>query len=1215
MNHTLEGLRPIGLDARSTPVPLDTDLDSSPRPLQAPSGEKGQEVAPATFETPSSMRCEGEPGGHRAETETKDGESQSQTATCQDAAVGKVVRAWKRRNMVNEKQHDGEPEVPSENSEKKLEDELGEQMLFHFQQETVRLQSQNEMMARELQQLREERDHQKRLVVPQSWNGGMRSPTPPPRVIPSTQDSQMWVSPETYRCTPNGTRIPSDPPPDTPLPPVPPLPIWPPELALYELEPPRKVRGVMGDRGFHPLGDRASQVSGACSPRTARNFWLEQEVMSLKERLDQETAKTKALQGEYWSKPFQTEAQKRREAEEAVACLKRNAGVLSSVLHDPSNAHGEVYHQDRAVGWHEHGVHPLGDRACTEQNFGDPRLQARACGAFASELGERFGEARAGVAFASELGERCGEARAGVAFASELGDLLGGARAGRALERGDHHGRDRASISAERFGDDALRDRANLQGGVPQQRALRQDREVVEDGDLKSVPIQLPSLPSPEGREASLEAGDWIIQLEPLVGDLSKNATGWWRRIMAATTEKYSQWLYADPLNRLKITAPATSTLSAGYERLDQRVTSLLLQSLPKAIKDEVIAARELTTAGILFRVLRTFQPGGLTEKSRLLEDLTSSSTTKTVTDAVAALRLWKRKASRAAELCAQLPDPLLLVRALDAISRPIVDASSQASFRIATFRMNHNLDVRPSLDNIWLFYDLLLAEGEVAIHSSSMATTAVEPKTPPKPAVKALQSPSTGGKSSTSSASATWPCKFWLTDGGCRQGQRCRWPHPWENCTDKNARCWNCSSNQHQQQDCPYKAQVKPPVGGDGDGDGPKSKGKSGGKGKQKSKTDPQKSNSKENPQGDGKKDEGTSKSAGVTVDAEVKGKGESAVSSTGGGVGGGKKLEGNGIAMEKGSSELLSEATKLLQALQLPSIKKITLQELGNPTSSPSNLMLLDSGATHSLRRATSWEEWDQAHQTVVALAQGSTSNLRLKYGTNTLLSTPEDTSFGNGILPMGALAKIGYVIAWSGGDCRVHGPAGEKIEVQIINGCPMIERRHGMRLMQQLENNSRIAAARTAIVSAIIGQPSLMKQLPQLDPETLMFLLVKQEFPDLPDSICRRVVPNMSKVDSEQLPWNRRQRRKMLRSKRIILHLFSGPDEKTWKTLEDSETIVICVDKVLHPQSDILNNHLMTFLLKLAASGAICAIIGGPPCRSVSACRYSLTTAQNL
>ena len=50
---------------------------------------------------------------------------------------------------------------------------------------------------------------------------------------------------------------------------------------------------------------------------------------------------------------------------------------------------------------------------------------------------------------------------------------------------------------------------------------LRSDREVVEDGDLKSIPSQLPQLPSPEGRDASLEAGDWTNQLEPLV-DL------WW---------------------------------------------------------------------------------------------------------------------------------------------------------------------------------------------------------------------------------------------------------------------------------------------------------------------------------------------------------------------------------------------------------------------------------------------------------------------------------------------------------------------------------------------------------------------------------------------------------------------------------------------------------------------------------------------------------------
>ena len=40
----------------------------------------------------------------------------------------------------------------------------------------------------------------------------------------------------------------------------------------------------------------------------------------------------------------------------------------------------------------------------------------------------------------------------------------------------------------------------------------RGDRDVVEDGDLKAIPITLPLLPSPEGRDSSLEAGDWLIR-------------------------------------------------------------------------------------------------------------------------------------------------------------------------------------------------------------------------------------------------------------------------------------------------------------------------------------------------------------------------------------------------------------------------------------------------------------------------------------------------------------------------------------------------------------------------------------------------------------------------------------------------------------------------------------------------------------------------------
>ena len=891
--------------------------------------------------------------------------------------------------------------------------------------------------------------------------------------------------------------------------------------------------------------------------------------------------------------------------------MRRNvASGMSDVLHGQRHRDTE-YHQDRADAALVFGSHLLEGRAGPEQAFGDPRLHARAGpeqahgesrlpdrAHMASELGDHFGGARA--CSVTAFGDQCHGARADQAAKHVLGDQCHGARADDAAmhELGEVYQQDRAGIQHQ------------LGGAPHHSRALRQDREVVEDGDLKGIPIQLPTLTSPDGRDASLEAGDWLIQLEPLIGDLSKNAASWWRRVMDATTSTYARWLHADPLSRLKIAAAENGALSSGFERLDQRVTSLLLQSVPKAIKDEVIATRELSTTAILFRVMRTFQPGGLLEKSRLLEDLTTIPVVKSNQDVVAALRLWKRKASRASELCAQLPDPLLLVRTLDGIAKPVVENSSQANFQIATFRMNCSLDIRPSLDNVWLFFDLLLAEAEVAIHSTTTASP-TEAKTPTKAAVKALQGSAT--TRTTTTGANVWPCKFWMSEAGCRQGQRCRWPHPWEGVSDRASRCANCSSTQHLQADCPAKAQVKPPVGGEGGenreetGAGVKNekggnKGKGKGKGKAKNDSN-QKLFNKDSPQGNSKKEENINRMTTAGAEEDNKGKNDQAATSTGGGTGNDKKSETGG-----GTDELLREATKLLKSLHLPNVKMITLQEIGDPLRSPTDLMLLDSGATHALRRASSWSEWQDATETVVALAKGTTSSLRLKWGTETLLSTPEDTSFGNGILPMGALTKLGYDIAWSGGECKMVGIKGDKVAVTVVNGCPMVPCRLGMELMERLENESRVTKARSALVRAIVQHPDMIKNLPDLDATTLLQIMLKKEFPDLPDAICQKVAPAVIEVDAEQLPWNRGLRRRMLKARRVILHLYSGKDQKTWQELQDSDTVVVCLDRVINPKMDMLNDHVFLFLMQLAARGSVHAIIGGPPCRTVSARRYA-------
>ena len=367
-------------------------------------------------------------------------------------------------------------------------------------------------------------------------------------------------------------------------------------------------------------------------------------------------------------------------------------------------------------------------------------------------------------------------------------------------------------------------------------------------------------------------------------------------------------------------------------------------------------------------------------------------------------------------ELYAQLPDPLLMIRTLDEITRHLVETTPQASFRVSTFRTQNALDVRPSVANVWLFYDLLLAEAETAVHAPT-SSTPMDAKSPAKAPVKAMTASPDGSTPGPSPQRAQWPCNFWLTDGGCKQGQRCRWPHPWEGATDKAARCWTYSSLQHQEQNCPTKAQAKP-VGGDGSGDKKEGGDKKNGKGKGKGKKG-------------GKHNDGAGKN--------VKSIGEAKLD---------KESTGNGTA------ELLQEATKLLKSLHLPSVKMISVKEVIHGHDGRQRQILADSGATHSLRQAKSWSEWEECTPTVVALDQGTTSKLRLKNGTQTLVSEPSDESFGNGIIPVGALARIGYEVTWNGGSCQLKGPDNVDCEMEVVNACPMLPHDKGVMLMERVE-----------------------------------------------------------------------------------------------------------------------------------------------------------------
>ena len=81
------------------------------------------------------------------------------------------------------------------------------------------------------------------------------------------------------------------------------------------------------------------------------------------------------------------------------------------------------------------------------------------------------------------------------------------------------------------------------------------------------------------------------------------------------------------------------------------------------------------------------------------------------------------------------------------------------------------------------------------------------------------------------------------------------------------------------------------------------------------------------------------------------------------GGGDGNSKHGGANGAGSTGGSASdvLLQEATQWLKSLRLPQVKVMRVSQLSHEESG--DWVLLDPGATHSLRSASSEEEWRTA------------------------------------------------------------------------------------------------------------------------------------------------------------------------------------------------------------------------------------------------------------
>ena len=701
------------------------------------------------------------------------------------------------------------------------------------------------------------------------------------------------------------------------------------------------------------------------------------------------------------------------------------------------------------------------------------------------------------------------------------------------------------------------------------------------EDQLRSFPIKLPVLPEPSTKMASLEAGDWLTQVKPLISDVSGKAGKWWDGVINRVTQVYLQWLEASPLERLKITAPMMTAEEEGSVRLAQRVTTMLLEAVPQTLRTELIATRKLEVNEILFYIHKVYQPGGVAERQQMLQSITMTKEAVDPREAVDSLRLWKRQMLRCRELKLSLPDGLLRIQALDRIMNSLLKKDGQASFRISTFRLNHKIDVRPEEGSLDHFFDLLLAEAEYMMTSAggedTMTSGSGQTTTTNRASVKSMMQNSPGEKGGDKPFGSV-ACRWWGSDRGCKMGKQCKFSHDGA-LQDKSSRCWLCSSKEHRRMDCPTKDEK-----GEGKGYG-KSKGggeKGEGKGYGKSKSGKQK--------GDGKST-GTSNNVSV---ASMTGP-ESEKEKSGEDHGKDHQTSGNGGKGEEQQAStgetLMSEVTSLLKSLRTQNVTIPQIRACGAlAVQGGCGETLLDGGATHCLRTAGPGE-WEVAVPVKVQLASTEVE-MRMHPVKNTLLVPHEVQA----IVPIGKLTSVGYKVQWESGRCEVVHRDHGRVPVKLHQGCPVVDKKWGQKLMKEVEaEEERMARIR----AVCLGGKSPEGQEEQ-DVQKL-----KKMFPEVPATILEKI-PGLENWDPAQLPFNRHRRRQIEQAKTVVINLFAGKDVDRWKKLETKSLVIVNLD-VLHGGDLLKNPHLAGWLQSMAKRGKVSVWTAGPPCRSVSWCRY--------
>ena len=524
--------------------------------------------------------------------------------------------------------------------------------------------------------------------------------------------------------------------------------------------------------------------------------------------------------------------------------------------------------------------------------------------------------------------------------------------------------------------------------GVQQLQELQvQTLKREEDGSpeqVKSSMTSLPALKAPQGDMAGVRLQDWLALVSTCMQDLSAGSGLWWQEVLQRVSSAYMTWLAATPLERLQVQPAQDDPFIVGkWTRVNARACTLVLGAVDESLKEDLVSRRATTSIiAMLFRLHTVYQPGGPHERSRVLRALQEPQTPENLTQALALLRNWPRSMQRCQDMGMSFPDSTVLAKALTTSGGKFITESPDAAFRTQLLRSSLRIDGQPSLDSVHKYHQHLQAEIE------NMAATNVDQG---GPRLRAMKTGDGGHAEQSSSAKATAPCRYFFKSQGCRRGAKCPYGHDMGSLSkfERAKKCLQCGSEDHRQRDCPTTR---------------------------------------------------TSRTSKGYTETAAKDASPSASSTSGPRV---QKVTfeesatAEDAATVKGDpvwtmEALLKAAAQVIQTSnpepepKAPSMKVMRLGRREDEHLDAEDVYaLMDSGATHPLRRAWSQEEWQRAEPTVVTLAGGESVELRMHEGGTILvpISTEGYQAPTAPIVPLGSLVQqLGYTLEWSAKKCRL-------------------------------------------------------------------------------------------------------------------------------------------------------------------------------------------------